>query len=201
MARITVEDCTKVVGNRFHLVLIAAQRTKDMLFESKDSEEEKDTIIALRQIASGEVDVNIIEEELIRKQRKYSEKSYNMIYNIDQGKANKKARSNFAVEDEIIDVVSDNEDELFEVSTTSSIKEDNDDENSFTEVDEEENIDDDIENDSEEFKQDSSQIRTKTSADEDSDKNSGKKKVKLNPKAEHRVSNVDLVYADVASED
>jgi DNA-directed RNA polymerase subunit omega len=57
MARITVEDCLETVDNRFALVILASQRTRQLkeghksLVDSKNKEE----IIALREIATGRV--------------------------------------------------------------------------------------------------------------------------------------------------
>jgi DNA-directed RNA polymerase subunit omega len=57
MARITVEDCLEVVHNRFSLVLVAAERTKQLLKGSMpqiDNEDEnKEVVTALREIAAG----------------------------------------------------------------------------------------------------------------------------------------------------
>ena len=57
MARITVEDCLEEVANRFSLVLVAAERTKQLLkgADSVLSEEvdNKEVVVALREIAAG----------------------------------------------------------------------------------------------------------------------------------------------------
>ena len=56
MARITIEDCTKRVPNRFHLVQMAAIRTKQLKRGAKplvQSEENKEVVVALREIAAG----------------------------------------------------------------------------------------------------------------------------------------------------
>jgi|TARA_X000000950_G_scaffold57859_1_gene69771 DNA-directed RNA polymerase subunit omega len=57
MARITVEDCLKQVESRFELVLKAAERARDLINTSAepliDSEDDKPTIIALREIEQG----------------------------------------------------------------------------------------------------------------------------------------------------
>jgi DNA-directed RNA polymerase subunit omega len=58
MARITIEDCAKNVPNRFHLVQMAAIRTKQLKRGAKPlvtSEENKEVVIALREIAAGYV--------------------------------------------------------------------------------------------------------------------------------------------------
>jgi len=63
MARVTVEDCIGAVPNRFELVMSAAQRAR-MIANGADplveEESDKPTVIALREIAEGEVnDENI----------------------------------------------------------------------------------------------------------------------------------------------
>ncbi len=65
MARITVEDCLDNVENRFELVLVAARRTRQlhlghdpMVPEDRD----KNTVIALREIAEGLVTRDILKE-------------------------------------------------------------------------------------------------------------------------------------------
>ena len=64
MARVTVEDCLKQVESRFELVLKAAQRARDLISTSSeplvDPEEDKPTIIALREIAEGVLDQDYV---------------------------------------------------------------------------------------------------------------------------------------------
>ncbi len=59
MARITVEDCLENVDNRFHLVLLASKRARQLV-NGVDSllpwENDKPTVVALREIAEGLVD-------------------------------------------------------------------------------------------------------------------------------------------------
>jgi DNA-directed RNA polymerase subunit omega len=66
MARITVEDCLENVDNRFNLVLIAAKRARQ-LSEGHQSELEiendKNTVLALREIAAGLVNSDILTDE------------------------------------------------------------------------------------------------------------------------------------------
>ena len=65
MARITVEDCLKRVDNRFSLVLMASKRAKQLmkgsspLIDNKDNN--KEIVVALREIAAGKV--NQVKEE------------------------------------------------------------------------------------------------------------------------------------------
>lgn len=57
MARITVEDCLEHVANRFELVLLAAKRARQIMRGSVDPtvpwENDKPTVVALREIATG----------------------------------------------------------------------------------------------------------------------------------------------------
>ncbi len=58
MARVTIEDCTRNVPNRFHLAQVAAIRTKQLKKGAKplvDSEENREAVVALREIAAGYV--------------------------------------------------------------------------------------------------------------------------------------------------
>ncbi|MGY6631319.1 MAG: DNA-directed RNA polymerase subunit omega [Wenzhouxiangella sp.] len=63
MARVTVEDCIEAVPNRFELVVTAAQRARMIANGADplvDEESDKPTVIALREIAEGQVnDENI----------------------------------------------------------------------------------------------------------------------------------------------
>ena len=58
MARVTVEDCLDNVGNRFALVLLSAQRARNLLNGAKATVEHaknKAAVLALREIAAGHV--------------------------------------------------------------------------------------------------------------------------------------------------
>ena len=60
MARITVEDCLEQATNRFELVLLAARRAKQLLKGARPlvDSDNKETVTALREIASGKVRLN-----------------------------------------------------------------------------------------------------------------------------------------------
>ena len=66
MARVTVEDCLGKVTNRFELVLVAAKRARDISVRGQEpmvpSENDKSTVIALREIAGGFVTADILNE-------------------------------------------------------------------------------------------------------------------------------------------
>lgn len=60
MARVTVEDCLDHVENRFALVMLAAKRARQLAVKGKeplvDWENDKPTVVALREIAEGLID-------------------------------------------------------------------------------------------------------------------------------------------------
>lgn len=65
MARITVEDCLARVDNRFELVLIAARRARDLALGRESLvpwENDKPTVVALRELADGKLDTLIKEK-------------------------------------------------------------------------------------------------------------------------------------------
>jgi len=65
MARITVEDCLENIENIFEMVLVAAKRARRVAHGADpmvDLENDKPTVIALREIAAGLVNATILEE-------------------------------------------------------------------------------------------------------------------------------------------
>jgi DNA-directed RNA polymerase subunit omega len=66
LARITVEDCTEKVPNRFHLVQMASIRTKQLKKGARPlvaSEDNKEVVVALREIAAGFIKPDFPEED------------------------------------------------------------------------------------------------------------------------------------------
>lgn len=66
MARITVEDCLDNVDNRFQLVLVATRRARQLSLGADpmvEIENDKPTVVALREIADGLVTRDILDEE------------------------------------------------------------------------------------------------------------------------------------------
>jgi DNA-directed RNA polymerase subunit omega len=75
MARVTVEDCTKNIRNRFNLVVIASQRAREILSGAKitvRSNNDKVPVIALREIAASSVGFDEIYDRAIKKYRRYN---------------------------------------------------------------------------------------------------------------------------------
>ena len=65
MARVTVEDCLEHVDNKFELTTIAAKRARQLARGANARlawEDDKPTVMALREIAAGEVTVAILDE-------------------------------------------------------------------------------------------------------------------------------------------
>ncbi|EPJ43718.1 MAG: DNA-directed RNA polymerase omega subunit [Osedax symbiont Rs1] len=69
MARVTVEDCLENVENRFELVMVAAKRARQLATGGKeafvDKENDKETVIALREIAEGHIDSSILNDIVV----------------------------------------------------------------------------------------------------------------------------------------
>jgi len=76
MARVTVEDCVEKVENRFELVLLAAHRSRMISNGSPltiERDNDKNPVVALREIAAGTVSAEVLGEELIHSLQKYVE--------------------------------------------------------------------------------------------------------------------------------
>ena len=76
MARVTVEDCIEKIPNRYELLMVAAQRTKDiasgsMLTLPRDND--KNTVVSLREIAEGTISVEELQRSLVMGLQKYVE--------------------------------------------------------------------------------------------------------------------------------
>jgi DNA-directed RNA polymerase subunit omega len=68
MARLTVEDCLDNVDNRFELVLIAAKRARQLSMGAEplvELENDKPTVLALREIAENKINKSVLNEEVI----------------------------------------------------------------------------------------------------------------------------------------
>ena len=73
MARITVEDCLEKVENQYDLVLLAKERTSQLNSGSEmlvEEDNDKKTVIALREIAEGKVEVDELRKSTILRLRK-----------------------------------------------------------------------------------------------------------------------------------
>lgn len=76
MARVTVEDCILKVPNRFELVMLAAQRARDVSSGAPltmDRDNDKNPVVALREIAEGSIDLDSLSHSLVQGLRKHVE--------------------------------------------------------------------------------------------------------------------------------
>ncbi|MCG8994438.1 DNA-directed RNA polymerase subunit omega [Laribacter hongkongensis] len=70
MARITVDDCLKRIPNRFDLTLAAAYRARQIangaqpLIDSNAGSKDKPTVVALREIAAGQIGREVLERAI-----------------------------------------------------------------------------------------------------------------------------------------
>ncbi|HHJ18354.1 MAG TPA: DNA-directed RNA polymerase subunit omega [Gammaproteobacteria bacterium] len=65
MARVTVEDCLEVIPNRFDMVLSAAKRARQIYAGAEPTvewENDKATVVALREIAEGNITIAVLDE-------------------------------------------------------------------------------------------------------------------------------------------
>ncbi len=76
MARVTVEDCVVKIPNRFELVLLAAQRAREMAQGQQptlDRDNDKNPVVALREIAAESVPIDGLQTNLIKGMQKHVE--------------------------------------------------------------------------------------------------------------------------------
>jgi DNA-directed RNA polymerase subunit omega len=76
MARVTVEDCVVKIPNRFELVLLAAQRAREITSGaplSLDRDDDKNPVVALREIAEETVALDHLQDSLVRGMQKHVE--------------------------------------------------------------------------------------------------------------------------------
>lgn len=68
MARVTVEDCVSIVPNRYELVLLAAQRARDISSGSPitvERENDKNTVVSLREIAEQSISLDDVRHHIV----------------------------------------------------------------------------------------------------------------------------------------
>ena len=78
MARITVEDCLKKIDSQYDLVLLAKERTSQLNAGEKSlvpEDNDKNTVISLREIGDGKISIKNLEDSAINKLRKQQEET------------------------------------------------------------------------------------------------------------------------------
>ena len=76
MARVTVEDCIDKIPSRYELVMVAAQRARDISSGAHlcvDRDNDKNSVVALREIAENKVSIEDLQRSLVLGQQKYVE--------------------------------------------------------------------------------------------------------------------------------
>ncbi|MXZ51103.1 MAG: DNA-directed RNA polymerase subunit omega [Rhodobacteraceae bacterium] len=76
MARVTTEDCIEKEPNRFKLVMLAAQRAKELSngdYPTVELDNDKHTVVALREIAEGTQPVDSLHQRAVYKHQKHAE--------------------------------------------------------------------------------------------------------------------------------
>ena len=76
MARVTVEDCIDKIPNRYDLVLVAAQRAKDIETGARicvERDNDKNSVVALREISENRVSIEDLQKSLVMGLQKYVE--------------------------------------------------------------------------------------------------------------------------------
>ena len=105
MARVTVEDCVVRVPNRFELVLLAAQRAREITSGaplSLDRDDDKNPVVALREIAEDTVALDHLQESLVRGMQKHVEMD-------EPEEAPELEQTLFGIADPVGPVISENE--------------------------------------------------------------------------------------------
>ena len=78
MARITVEDCLEKINSQYDLVLLAKERTAQLNAGEPplvNEDNDKNTVISLREIGSGKISIKTLEDSAINKLRKQQEET------------------------------------------------------------------------------------------------------------------------------
>ena len=109
MARVTVEDCIVKIPNRFELVLMAAQRARNIGRGEElqvDRDNDKNPVVALREIADDKVDLPLLEADLVKSLQRAPEPE----------PAEEEVLDLIATDENIFGVMDVNEEQLPEVS-------------------------------------------------------------------------------------
>tara|TARA_B100000886_G_scaffold7041_1_gene4541 strand:- start:2850 stop:3284 length:435 start_codon:yes stop_codon:yes gene_type:complete len=144
MARVTTEDCVGLIPNRFQLVIYACRRARDIIAGSQinvEPDNDKDTVIALREIADKKVDLQEVRDSIIKSLQKYSPVEDSDIEDIDavplkddaseisfdnfekENASEKKRKKIYVTESDIQKLIENNRKEKPDTETDQSIEE------------------------------------------------------------------------------
>lgn len=118
MARITVEDCLENVPNRFDLVMIASRRARQLQTGGKDpmvpEDNDKPTVVALREVAAGHIGYAILDEVEVQQD------TVRELSDLMNAEALRRARDDISIEEamdaELVDTSADAEEGAGEAS-------------------------------------------------------------------------------------
>ena len=146
MARVTVEDCILKVPNRFELVLVCGQRARNISSGAPitiDRDNDKNPVVALREVADGTVSIEELQKSLVLGLQKYVEAQ-----ELDSEKEENSTERELAALDEVFENVLVEEDGLSVVEEETDL----DEEEEFEEIIDEEGDDfDDFADDEDEL--------------------------------------------------
>lgn len=121
MAAVTVEDCLKIVPNRFELSLIASYRAKQLMNGAPklyaSEKVEKNTVVALREIAAGLLDIQKIRDEIkdnIKNQELFKNFDDSAVYDTKKELDEEDITLNNGMADDSDDDLMDDDDEIFD---------------------------------------------------------------------------------------
>ena len=103
MARVTVEDCIDKIPNRFDLVLASAQRARNISTGNPltiDRDNDKNPVVALREIALETIDPDFLRDEIVKGLQKLSNI---VISEIEDESDEEYSEGNYTIEDELTD--------------------------------------------------------------------------------------------------
>ena len=110
MARVTVEDCIEKIPNRFDLVLGAAQRARNISTGNPltiDRDNDKNPVVALREIAEETIDPDFLRDEIIRSLQKLSNPEISE--DDDDENMDETIEKQYSIEDELTDFKNTND--------------------------------------------------------------------------------------------
>ena len=110
MARVTVEDCIEKIPNRFDLVLGAAQRARNISTGNPltiDRDNDKNPVVALREIAEETIDPDFLRDEIIRSLQKLSNPEISD--DDDDENLDETLEKQYSIEDELTDFKNTND--------------------------------------------------------------------------------------------
>lgn len=152
MARVTVEDCVEKIPNRYELLMVAAQRAKDIKSGSPlrvERDNDKNSVVALREIAENKVSIEDLQCSLVMNLQKYIEVEEPEEEELEIVAAEKELAeldsqfdSSMLIESDLDDSMQISEDENFDMDDESDLGDD---------VFEDESISDDFADESDDF--------------------------------------------------